>query len=92
MSCAIDTQGMLWCWGDNRQGQLGDSTTITRYQPTLIDEGRDWQSIEVQPHYACATKKDRSKWCWGKDLPRITPVITTGPHHLLFHPKKAFAP
>jgi alpha-tubulin suppressor-like RCC1 family protein len=40
-TCAYVTagNGTLKCWGWNRQGMLGDGTTITRITPTTIDVG-----------------------------------------------------
>jgi hypothetical protein len=35
-SCAIRDDGTLWCWGDNANGQLGDSTTDSRTTPTQV--------------------------------------------------------
>ncbi|MEO7060666.1 MAG: hypothetical protein ABI083_13170 [Lapillicoccus sp.] len=34
--CALRANGTLWCWGDNRYGELGDGTTITRDHPVLV--------------------------------------------------------
>lgn len=32
-SCAITVQQQRWCWGENNIGQLGDGSTIGRYEP-----------------------------------------------------------
>jgi alpha-tubulin suppressor-like RCC1 family protein len=35
-SLALKTDGMLWAWGNNYHGQLGDGTTTNRTVPTLL--------------------------------------------------------
>jgi alpha-tubulin suppressor-like RCC1 family protein len=82
MSCAIDEHHALWCWGDNGEGALGDSTTVIKHRPVQISKDRDWQSVEIQEHYSCARKSNGSQWCWGKDVPRFTPIITAPPHSI----------
>ncbi len=35
-ACAVDDNNSLWCWGLNNFGQLGDSTTENRDEPTEV--------------------------------------------------------
>jgi alpha-tubulin suppressor-like RCC1 family protein len=35
-ACATKTDGTVWCWGINSQGQLGDRSTTTRAQPVQV--------------------------------------------------------
>lgn len=37
-ACGIDEAGMSWCWGANREGQLGDGTHVDRAEPVLVSE------------------------------------------------------
>ena len=34
--CGLATDRRPYCWGDNRFGELGDSTTVTRLVPTPV--------------------------------------------------------
>ncbi len=36
-TCAIDTNGQAWCWGNNTNGQLGDGTQTERNIPDKVD-------------------------------------------------------
>jgi alpha-tubulin suppressor-like RCC1 family protein len=36
-TCAVTTQGALYCWGGNEKGQLGDGTLEGRTRPVRID-------------------------------------------------------
>lgn len=35
-TCAVESSGMLWCWGYNRTGQLGDTTYTNRFTPAKV--------------------------------------------------------
>jgi alpha-tubulin suppressor-like RCC1 family protein len=62
-TCAVKTDGSLWCWGYNGQGRLGDGTNTTRYTPVPITSGVS--SVALGGAHTCAVKTDGSLWCWG---------------------------
>jgi len=35
-ACVISTDGTVRCWGSNRDGQLGDGTTVNRFAPGVV--------------------------------------------------------
>ncbi|OYV72945.1 MAG: hypothetical protein B7Z74_04700, partial [Deltaproteobacteria bacterium 21-66-5] len=35
-SLAVDTNGVVWAWGDNSYGQLGDGTLTNRFSPVQV--------------------------------------------------------
>jgi alpha-tubulin suppressor-like RCC1 family protein len=65
-TCAVDTAGNLWCWGNNWFGQVGDGTTSNRNSPVQIAYGFSYVSAGWR--HTCAVKQDGSLWCWGRNM------------------------
>ena len=64
-NCGIRTDGSLWCWGLNGEGQVGDGTTTKREAPVPIMAGSSWQRVSVGTIHTCGVQTDGSLWCWG---------------------------
>ena len=62
-SAAIKSDGSLWTWGINCNGQLGDGTTEDRYTPKKIMD--DVIAVSVEFYNSAAIKSDGSLWPWG---------------------------
>jgi len=63
-TCAIKTNGSLWCWGNNLFGQLGDRTYTDRNTPVqIMPSGAT--SVSLGGSHTCAIKTNGSLWCWG---------------------------
>jgi alpha-tubulin suppressor-like RCC1 family protein len=56
-SLATKTDGTLWSWGYNGQGQLGQNTTTSISSPIQIP-GTSWSSISAGGQHSLATKTD----------------------------------
>jgi hypothetical protein len=70
-SCAIKTDGTLWCWGYNFHGQIKSSamlgTTITT--PVLIEGVSDPVSeVSLGRNHSCLVTEDGKAYCWGYGL------------------------
>ena len=63
---AIKTDGTLWSWGRNDQGQLGDSTTTNKSSPVQIT-GTTWKQAAAGQDSSAAIKTDGTLWCWGRN-------------------------
>lgn len=68
-SCAVATDGSLWCWGYNCYGQVDASlaaNTVTSLTQVLPATG--WKSVALGQYHTCATRTGGSLWCWGRNL------------------------
>lgn len=66
-TCGIADDGSLWCWGDNRSGELGVGDQIPHGAPTRVGTATDWTAISVGQGTACGLRGDGELWCWGDD-------------------------
>lgn len=64
-SCALTAGGAAWCWGNNRFGQLGDSTTVGAALPVRVADTLGFTSITAGERHTCALRADGTAWCWG---------------------------
>jgi alpha-tubulin suppressor-like RCC1 family protein len=64
-SAAIKTDGTLWTWGRNTEGQLGDGTTTERNSPVQIS-GTTWKLLAAGKYCTAAIKTDGTLWTWGQ--------------------------
>jgi hypothetical protein len=64
-SLALETEGSLWAWGQNVDGQLGDGTTTERHIPTRIGTGAGWVAVATGFAHSLALQADGSLWAWG---------------------------
>jgi len=64
---AIKTDGTLWLWGQNLQGQLGDNTLVNRSSPVqTIAGGTNWKQVATGcGRHTVAIKTNGSLWVWG---------------------------
>jgi alpha-tubulin suppressor-like RCC1 family protein len=66
-TCAVRSDGTLWCWGLNESGQIGDGAVgplYTRLDPTEVG-GDDWIDVHAAIDRSCGIRSDGSLWCWG---------------------------
>jgi alpha-tubulin suppressor-like RCC1 family protein len=79
-SLALLSNGTVWAWGDNAQGQLGDNQTApsSRY-PVQVPTLTGIVQIAAMSDAALARQSDGTVWAWGanadgRGLRRISPV------------------
>ncbi len=75
-TCALDTAGAAWCWGDGGSGQLGDGGTSSRSAPVAVSAGIAFGSISAGEDLSCGVAVDGTGYCWGLAGAIGSPVTT----------------
>lgn len=69
-SCRV-RDGELWCWGDNRAGQLGlgSGPSEPKLRPQQVAAGADveWVRVAAGAQHTCALRNPGVLACWGDD-------------------------
>ena len=75
-TCAVTSDGAVWCWGENQAGQLGDGSCpwqddfgdcFSPYPSQVLGLPGPVQSVTVGSSFTCARLLTGSVWCWGGD-------------------------
>jgi len=72
-TCAVLSDGSLWCWGYNAWGQLGLGHTMDMYVPTRVNQTAtvafsNVLQVAASTHHTCATTAGPcSIYCWGSN-------------------------
>jgi alpha-tubulin suppressor-like RCC1 family protein len=62
---ATKTDGTLWTWGRNSQGQLGVGNLVYRSSPTQVGLLTNWSKVSGGAIHSIAIKTDGTLWSWG---------------------------
>jgi len=63
--CALELDGGVACWGENRHGQLGNQLGGTSQTPVKIRGVKDAVQVVAGWTHACALEKSGAVACWG---------------------------
>jgi alpha-tubulin suppressor-like RCC1 family protein len=67
-TCALLSTGVVKCWGQNSNGQLGDGTTTQRNSPvTVLGLTTDVTVVETGYFHACVLLSSGAIKCWGQN-------------------------
>ncbi|HEY6559763.1 MAG TPA: hypothetical protein VI072_20915 [Polyangiaceae bacterium] len=66
-TCALRTDGSVWCWGNNDYGQVWDPSVATRPSPTRVSLRARVIGITAGGSHTCAKKSNGTLWCWGEN-------------------------
>jgi alpha-tubulin suppressor-like RCC1 family protein len=89
-TCALTGGGLIYCWGYNFFGQLGDGTTQNRLKPVPVQGGAlRFRRVTAGSWHTCAETTEGKAYCWGNNnwgqlgigtsgAGRLTPVPVFG--------------
>jgi len=64
-SCGRTATGEVWCWGDNRFGELGNGTMEPSATPVLVADGMKFTSLVSSEEANCGIAEAGGAFCWG---------------------------
>jgi alpha-tubulin suppressor-like RCC1 family protein len=66
-TCAIKTNGTLFCWGYDYYGQGGDNSLFadSRVPVQESTDATDWARVSAGGVHSCAIKTNGTVFCWG---------------------------
>jgi alpha-tubulin suppressor-like RCC1 family protein len=62
---ATKTDGTLWSWGRNYNGQLGLNDTANRSSPVQVGALTTWSKVATGAQHCLAIKTNGTLWSWG---------------------------
>lgn len=89
-TCGLSHANNGWyCWGDNREGGLGDGTTTQHLTPVAVTGGTNFATVSSGGiNFTCGLTAIGAAYCWGFNAygqlgdgtttDRYTPVAVTG--------------
>ncbi|HEY2015264.1 MAG TPA: hypothetical protein VGH38_17260, partial [Bryobacteraceae bacterium] len=66
-ACALRADGLVFCWGHNSDGQLGDGSTGDRPTAAAVHNLTNAVAITAGGSHACAVLADGTARCWGNN-------------------------
>ena len=88
-TCAVDSGGAAWCWGDGTYGELG-SASLQSSAPSAVGGGLAFTGITGGNFHVCAATSAGAAYCWGRNnagqlgigsadtLPHTAPAAVVG--------------
>lgn len=66
-TCAIRSDRTVWCWGENKHGQLGDGTAEDQFEPVKVKPLEKVTALALGHSHSCALSSVGEVFCWGRN-------------------------
>jgi alpha-tubulin suppressor-like RCC1 family protein len=64
---ALRMNGMVWTWGRNHNGQLGDGTTDDSFMAVSLPSLKNISTVVAGHHFSLAMTSKGTVWAWGEN-------------------------
>ena len=65
-TCGLTTGGAIYCWGNNRAGELGNgAVSYVNSSPVLVSGESSFVAIAAGYQYSCGLTTGGAAYCWG---------------------------
>jgi alpha-tubulin suppressor-like RCC1 family protein len=69
-TCAVDSSGLAYCWGDDSAGELGNNSTTDSSVPVAVTtsgvlSGKTLTQLSGGSNFTCALGSTGAAYCWG---------------------------
>ena len=64
-TCGVTTDALVFCWGENLQGELGDPERPSGHHPRMVAGLTRVRSVATGGSHACSLDEDGTAMCWG---------------------------
>ncbi|MEA2724519.1 MAG: hypothetical protein QOH59_2290 [Gemmatimonadales bacterium] len=89
-TCGVTTASVALCWGNGRNGQVGNGKVHLSFTPKRVAGGRSFDRVVAGLAHSCGVTTLNRAYCWGANYrsqlgdgtttPRLTPVAVAGGH------------
>src|SRR5919197_5217943 len=67
-TCGVTTTRHLYCWGWNRDGEVGDGSTADRVYAMAVSQALTFSVVSNGAGHTCAVASAGDGYCWGLNL------------------------
>jgi alpha-tubulin suppressor-like RCC1 family protein len=64
-TCGLTANGVAYCWGENKSGQLGNGTLVSAASPVPVSGNLKFSSLSAGFTHTCGIDTMDAAYCWG---------------------------